>query len=81
MTKSQRQILSGVLIGITMNELIRVRPMQTKYDHLLRLSVALAQDITEVNAQMAYMVDLLNQNNVQLDEFDLIALPGVKKRD
>lgn len=34
-----------------------------------------------LNEEVAYLVHILNENDVELDEFDLIALPHVQRRE
>lgn len=48
-----------------------------KHHHLSQAFLSVYEQNTSLEEQMAYLVHMLNENDVELDEFDLIALPSV----
>lgn len=47
---------------------------------LVEMHNQLIEEHNSMAEQMAYMCELLNKNDIELDEFDLIALPSVTKQ-
>jgi len=47
---------------------------------LVNMQNQLIEEHNSMAEQMGYMCDLLNKNNIELDEFDLIALPSITKQ-
>jgi len=47
---------------------------------LVNMQNQLIEEHNSMSQQMSYMCELLNKNGIELDEFDLIALPSVTKQ-
>lgn len=70
-----RQTLQGLvfMIQITVAE-IRVHLLTKERDELAARNQAKSE-------QISYLCEVLNRENVELDEFDLIALPSIKQEE
>jgi hypothetical protein len=53
--------------------------LRNRHDKVVQNAAELYKYAESINAQMQYLVDVLNRNDVKLDEFDLIALPNIKQ--
>ena len=45
-----------------------------KYAEIARVAIDLDKENDLLRAQMVYLVTVINENNIELDEFDMIAL-------
>lgn len=73
------QIISAALATVVTYDLV-TRPYRTKYNTLVQLYTEKCQETNSLNDQMAYLVHVLNANNIALDDFDLIALPNITQK-
>lgn len=68
------QNVSGVIAVLTLYELFRVRPLQTKYNHLGNLTIQVGRDNLLLKHQRDYLIHRLVEHENGLDEFDMLVL-------
>jgi hypothetical protein len=68
------QNVSGVITVLTLYELFRVRPLQTKYNQLGNLAFQMGKDNLLLKDQRDYLIHRLIEHEIGLDEFDLLVL-------
>lgn len=54
-------------------------PLRTKYTELARAAIEINKENDVLREQMAYLVNVINEQGVELDEFDLIVLTNVNR--
>lgn len=72
------QIAAGAFVAIMAYDLA-THPFRTKYNTLVEHYTELQREHNILCDEMAYLVNLLNENDVVLDEFDLIALAHIRQ--
>lgn len=76
---TRQQILVAVISAIVAHDLATI-PLRRQLKYLAAGFIHLDEHNTSLTKQMEYMIHLLNENDIELDEFDLIALPNVISR-
>jgi hypothetical protein len=70
------QIVAGFIAAAVAHELA-TRPLRKQYIEAGRLALKLSTENKALQEQMEYLINVLNENDVFLDEFDLIVLTNV----
>ena len=69
--------LKAFLVGVITSDAITAARIRSKYSILLERTIRLQNQLISAESQMQYLVHVLNENGIRLDEFDLIALPSI----
>lgn len=56
---------------------VATRPLRTKCDELARIAIDLDKQNDILREQLNYLITVINENDIELDEFDLIVLNNV----
>jgi hypothetical protein len=68
------KIVGAVLVTLIVHDLVRTRPLQKKFDTLAYGTACLYEENETLKEKAKYLIHILEENEVELDEFDLIAL-------
>lgn len=72
------KIATGLVALLAIYDLSMYPLLQTKYSRLEAQHQALQQEYIGLCEQMSYLIHLMNEHDVVLDEFDLIVLRNAK---
>jgi SMC interacting uncharacterized protein involved in chromosome segregation len=78
----RKQYVYAAIVGAHLADLYHVsRENKVTFTQMKAKLVEADETIKSLNDQMRYLVALLKKNGVELDEFDFMALPNVRRRD
>jgi len=72
--RSKYGIASLAIIGSTVIFGVIHQSLRTKYAEVVQITINLDKQNDILIAQVMYLLNVLNENDIELDEFDLIAL-------
>lgn len=70
----------GAVVALTAQS-IAIGIYRHRITNLVTLHNQLVDEHNSLIGQMSYMCHVLNENNIELNEFDLIALPAVRRKE
>jgi len=74
------QIVGATLGALAAYELLVGRKLRKRIRHIACCNVMQAQTVHSLNEQIAYLCHVLNENKVELDEFDLMVLTNIERQ-
>lgn len=75
------QIVSGLFGAFVVCDLITAVRFRRKYAEVARELIYTAHENELLHTQMEYLVNLINEHKIVLDEFDLIVLTSIVAKE
>jgi hypothetical protein len=71
---NRMQILAGAVTILATREVLYTRPLRRKYEALSYAHAGMYVENIKLKTKVKYLLHVLEENGVQLSDFDLIAL-------